>query len=115
MESGYAIGTKEKKIYGVEIQAECVRRCILQKESDDSTIDAAIFVYANDETYCRCISATTSIKSIYSFRYGDYSRLNDDIKNSLKEYFNPKSSGCSPKQERGNVNILLDFKYNLKL
>ena len=92
MEPGYAIGSKETRIYGVQIQAECIRRCILRKEKDDSTIDAVTYVYANKRTYCQCISGTTNILSIYDLRFRSF-------KNSLINYFDPKSYACSPKRQ----------------
>ena len=96
METGYAIGSNETIIYDVQIQAECIRRCILQKEKDDSTIDAVTFVYANKRTYCQCISGTADISPIHGLRFGSF---NGVAKNSLKRYFDPKTYACSPKTE----------------
>ena len=96
MKPGYAIGRKEIRIYDVQIQAECICRCILRKEKDALAIDAVTSVYANEQTYCQCIFDTTDILSIHGLRFRSFKGV---AKNSLVEYFDPKSCACSAKTE----------------
>ena len=102
MKPGYATGRKEIKIYDVQIQAECIRKCILRKEKDALAKDAVTYIYANEQKYCQCIFDTTGILSIDGLHFRSFKEV---VKNSLVEYFDPKSYVCSPKTEVSRQSI----------
>ena len=109
MESGFALGTKAINEWGVTIEAECIRRCVLKKEKDDDDIDAVTYIHAaNDKTYCRCVSGTTNIIHILEFKWRNYYKnLDHETKANVNRFFDVESYACDAKPSYGGNSTML--------